>query len=137
MSNGISTRRAKEVNLQKLADLIRTAVWSAIDTPGWGNSVFVPHSFLVSEVIEDVKVGLGPCRPTISGELVRIKLDRLALVPFGDVIKRALIREIEPFIIGVGEISTKDTPEGFVICLGDCRDEPRRHLSELSSLEGA
>lgn len=123
----LSPTRAREANLSKLADVIRACAWSAGDTPGWARSIAVPATLLLSEVVEPVKVGAGPCRANKPDELVWVNIYGLADVPFADVIKRTLIREIEPFVIGVGEVAVDQTPEGLVVRRRDRGDEHRGH----------
>lgn len=120
--------RAMETNISRLADLIRSDAWSAFDMPPeWGCSIFVPHSFLKSEVVESLNVGAGVSRRAIPSELVRVNLDGIADIPFADIIRTLLRREIEPFIIGVGEVIVEDEPEGLVIGLGNRRDKLSGH----------
>lgn len=118
--------------MSQLASSIRADAWSAADTEGWGRSIFVPHSLLVSEVFETVQVAVVPCRVAVPGELVRVHIDRLALMPHADVIRAHLKREIEPFIIGVGEVTIEQTPEGFVVMRGNCRKAIRTRLDSRS-----
>jgi hypothetical protein len=114
--------------MSKLAAAIRADAWISADTPGWAASIFVPRSLLESEVIEAVKIGVGPCVAAVPHELVRVHFDGLAVVPHGDVFKRTLIREIEPFIIGIGHVVAHDTLEGFVLCrAGNGSDEFNDH----------
>lgn len=126
--------RALEANIAKLADAIRADAWSAVDTPGWGRSVFVPHSLLVSEAFEEVKVGVSPYRPEVLGELIRVHLDGIADVPTAAIIRSYLRGEIEPFIIGVGEVAVDDTAEGIVIRLTDRGDELGGHNVRSSEI---
>lgn len=126
----LSPKRAKEANLSNLAEALRANTWSAADTPGWGRSITVPSALFLSEVVETVKIGVVPCRPKIPGELVRFHIDGFAAVLSGSGIKGQLTRELEPFIIGVGEIMIDDRPEGFAIQLRNSGDILNHHKSD-------
>lgn len=135
----LSASRAREANLSRLADVIRTCIWSAVDTPGWGSSVAVPATLLLSEVIEPVQVGAGPYRFKEPGELARVNIYGLADVPHANILKRSLVRELEPFVIGVGEITIDDLPEGLIVRRRDGGGEHDSHeiIPSMSGRAGA
>jgi hypothetical protein len=94
---------------------------------GWATSVFASHAFVMSELPETLKVGAGPCRPEESGELVRLDFDIFDGVPALGELVALLAREIEPFIIGVGEVLVYETPKGLKVILLDGGKTDRSH----------
>jgi hypothetical protein len=104
-------------NLIQLSHVLRDAAWAAAD--GYATSVFVSHAFLVSKVPEALKVGAGPCVREEPGELVRLHIDGFERVPHQDELIVLLARDLEPFIMGVGEIVVHQTADGLKILFRD------------------
>lgn len=103
--------------------VVRCAAYSGARTPGWGNSVILGAPALgPCEVVQPVEAALCPIRREPRGELVRVHFDTDGGVALSSDCKAAIRREIAPFIVGVGEVVTEDTPEGFKVFLLDDRD---------------
>ena len=58
-----------------------------------------------------VHVSWCPCRRQILGELVRINFHLADNIFAAPVLSLPIRKEIEPFIIGVGDVVAEDTPE--------------------------
>ncbi len=116
---------------------------AAVATKEWAELISVPRRYLSGEVFECFQVIGAPLRPTIPGELVRVHLnlsgDELSALMF----KAALRHELEPFIIGVGEVRVYDTSEGIIVLRRDLWDQilfsrdhddsPRRNDETISA----
>jgi hypothetical protein len=84
------------------------------------------------EVFKGIKACSCPVRAKKPNELVRVDIN---LNDFGEntlMLRQLLSMELQPFIIGVGQIATEDTPEGFVVLRcddgqihGSCHGLPR------------
>lgn len=116
------------------AQLVRLAAYSGTRTPGWGSSLLIGGgAFLEGEVAKPVESALIPVRREPCGELARIDFDPAP----GDAaaahqLVDAVIREVGPFIVGVGEVVAEETPEGFVVFLADGREVSGGHDVILS-----
>jgi hypothetical protein len=73
----------------------------------------------MSELPETLKVRASLCRPQELGELIRLNSDKFDGVPGLDELVILLAREIEPFIIGVGEVLIYETPKGLKVISRD------------------
>jgi hypothetical protein len=74
-------------------------------------------------------------RRHVPNELVRIDFNFFGDVTAHNRVVFILEREITPFIIGVGEVVTHKTPEGFIVVLADDGDKRVDH--DLSRSCGA
>lgn len=117
------------------ARVVRCAAYSAARTPEWGNSVVlgVP-AFGPNEIVEPVEAALCLVRREPRGELVRVRFDADSDVPLSSDCEAAIRREIAPFIVGVGDVVTEDSAEGFKVFLLDDREVLRGH-GEGSEIE--
>ena len=109
-------------NLAHIAALVRTQARLSLSLVGEGSVWTGLISILVRESGKDeqlIQCGSMPCRPQVPGELVRVHInmpDRSAVaVPM----LLPLRKEIEPFIIGVGNVRTESVPEGIVVLRGN------------------
>jgi len=96
-----------------LASVGRSAARAA--TPEWARSISLVTPLLGDALFEAVECASTPCRVTILGELVRIDFDINRRVSVHDDLAHLLTREIEPFIIGVGEVRVEDSLKGIII----------------------
>lgn len=113
---------------RQFARRVRIAAYSAVRTPKWGNSLLIGVSRLeVGEIVERVRSVLSPMRRGPLDELVRVRFDTANSDPVSDDLKSAICMELEPFIVGVGEIWTEQTLEGFKVFQGDKRQVIGRH----------
>jgi hypothetical protein len=103
-------------HLHKIANVGRAAAMVAVSTPGWAELVVVSRGFFEREVSQSFQVAALPCCGQIPGELARIHLNLDDSVPQARIFKLTLCKELEPFIIGIGEIACREIPEGVVIC---------------------
>lgn len=120
--------------LSQIASLARTIALSAIYTPGWSRSVLLlPETGLLGDVVPQVlQVASCPCRTTMPGELVRLKAQRADRISGLYEYARVLItQEVEPFIIGVGQVRARQTAEGIVILRVDVGFKEDRHAVSL------
>jgi hypothetical protein len=86
----------------ELAARVRSAAFVAEQK--WGSVIYLPLGFLDEKSIECGKVTLAPRAVTESGEVVRIDDHLLDGMPARLFLQEMLLREIEPFIIGIGEV---------------------------------
>jgi hypothetical protein len=112
--------------LHRLAASIRAAVITgASETFGddWCESLSVPRGFFDGKVSHGHKICFSPERSQIINELVRVYLNLAEGTQETLMIRQLLRMELEPFVIGVGQVSVKDTTEGLVILRCDeCHD---------------
>jgi hypothetical protein len=80
-----------------------------------------------SEVPEAFQVGSNIMRLTIPGELVRIYFNIDHDFALLSALQSAVRMNLEPFIIGVGQVSVRETPEGVVIFRADNRKRDLVH----------
>ena len=118
MSDCIISVGAYDGILHQIASAVRALAAVSITTPGWGRSILLlPEAGLLrDEIPQTLQVTSCPCRVTMPGELIRLDFqrpDRIA-ASYEDV-RALLVQEIEPFIIGVGQVRARNTPEGIVI----------------------
>jgi hypothetical protein len=92
-------------HLHKIANAARRAAMVAVPTPGWSELIVIAKGYLASEV----------------SELARIHLNLDDSEQAARMFKLTLRKELEPFIIGVGQVTCRDCPEGIVIVLADNR----------------
>lgn len=107
-----------------LAKVIRMAALSAAQTPRWGNSITVSsRAFECREGIKPLEVGMVPMlrKPDVE-ELVRVNFDCDGgpSVP-GDLVD-AVLRELSPFVIGVGDVVAEHGAEGIKLFRREDRD---------------
>lgn len=107
-------------SIPRLAEIIRSGARFAVGN-GQGAGALYSFSFSVSDDLgkdgELVQVGGAPNVANVPGELVRVYLHLPSHVV--GIHLRPLRDEIEPFIEGVGQVLTHDTPEGFIVSLRD------------------
>ncbi len=104
-------------HLHRIANVARGAAMVAVSTSGgWAELIVVPRGFFEREISEGLRVAALPCRAQIPGELVRIHFNLDDPEAPLTVLKLTLCKELEPFIIGVGEVACREFPEGVVIC---------------------
>lgn len=86
----------------------------------WCESVFLA-AFCDGESVEKGAISINPARVAISGELVRVDLHSLDEMPSRLNLGNLLVRELEPFIIGVGEVRVvwHEPFESLVVFRGD------------------
>lgn len=110
-----------------LAERVRSAAFVADDR--WCSELSVPRGFLDNESSKRGLVALSPCAITEPGELVRIDDHLLDGVPARLLLQEMLIREVEPFIIGVGEVRVvrKEAFDGLVVFAGKEGDGAINH----------
>lgn len=98
-----------------LAERLRSAASVAEDK--WSSLISVPLGFFDAESIQCGKIALSPCAVTEPGEVVRLDDHVFDGMPFRLRLQQALTREIEPFIIGVGEVRMvrKDSFDGLIV----------------------
>jgi hypothetical protein len=94
-----------------------------------------------SEDPEAFAVASGPVLSAEAGELVGIDFDLNETIPLTTV-QLLLTMEIEPFIIGVGQVKVRHTPEGLVILRSEGRKSVLGHdvipgLSDISQVSAA
>lgn len=121
--------------LSQIADAVRCSARGATKEYASGLTVS-PSVYEFGEGPKIVEIVICPCRPTMRGELVRLDLNPLDGVTDHHQWHRLLILEIEPFIMGVGQVRGHETPEGIVIVkLDQWLDEgshdirPPRHVA--------
>jgi hypothetical protein len=108
--------------LHQLANAIRAAAAVAHETPGWSRSLYVARTFFDGEVFKHLEVSLVPSRQTKPKELVRVDFDLLGFASLAGEVVTLLRMELEPFIIGVGQVRIEEIPEGLAVMLSDNRD---------------
>ena len=113
MCNGILPNQRVEDIAKGLANTARASARAA--TPQWGRSITLVTPLLGGELSECVKCSSLPLRVTEVGELVRIHFNFSGCVADQDYLSHLLMREIEPFIIGVGQVKVGLTAEGVVV----------------------
>jgi hypothetical protein len=121
--------RAKSRSIGELAASIRSAAFVAEKM--WGSRIALPRGFFDQESVECGKVTLAPCAVAEPGELVRIDDHLLDDMPARLCFEKTLSREIEPFIVGVGEVRVirKNGFDGLIVVravvgdkTGNCHD---------------
>jgi hypothetical protein len=108
-----------------LASVGRGAACAA--TPDWARSITLTTSLFGSELLKRVECTSMPCRVAVLGELVRIDFDFNVIVSTKNDLAHLLRLEIEPFIIGVGEVRVEDAPKGVIIRKADLGIMNNRH----------
>jgi hypothetical protein len=116
--------RSLEGLLNQIAREARFGAWAATP-PQWGWLISVSGTLFAREVEQPVAVVGYASRAAIPGELVRINLDFVNVEAYLAAFKSLLRKELEPFIIGVGEIRTRETANSLIILSGDTRQEIR------------
>jgi hypothetical protein len=102
--------------LSKIASVLRTSARIGASL-GVGNACLVSLSLVdrLGEHGQGIEIGSAPCSAKEADELVRVYVNVDCLVSVESMLLAPLRRELEPFIIGVGEIATHNFEEGFVI----------------------
>jgi hypothetical protein len=100
-----------------LANASRAAARAAIRTanPKLGALITLATPLLGDELQQPIECASMPTRLTEPGELVRIHLNFAGGIASHDDLAHLLIREIEPFIIGVGQVKVRLAAQGTVI----------------------
>lgn len=119
----------RAANFRQVADLARGAAYLTANhpNPAARHDLGVPHTFFLSETHQELYVGVRPFVPREPGKLAEINIDNLDLIPSHEVVLKMLIEEIEPFIMGVGQVHVRETQKGFVIFLADIGAEEGAH----------
>lgn len=122
-SLSVETRRAIEGMLHWAARQARFGAWSCAAVPedGYGSlwEIAVSGSeSLVGKVEKPFAVRGFPARRTEATELVRINFDLVDYMSRLPEFQFILAMELEPFIIGVGQIRTRKTTNGLIILRG-------------------
>jgi hypothetical protein len=86
-----------------------------------------------SEFEEAVQIGGSPCRATESKELIKVDFNLRNGVAAAPGFVDPISKELEPFIISVGEIGAHGSPEGGVILRADHGEPVGEH--DVSSIE--
>jgi hypothetical protein len=102
-----------------IARAVRSAAWAASATPGWTMLLRLPAGLFDSEVQYRIFIGGCPCRATKLNELVVIDLNLTNDIPAHSGLFYLLARDLEPFIVGVGEVRAEIAPEGRIILRRD------------------
>jgi hypothetical protein len=98
-----------------LAGVARAAARARADTPKWASSVTLTTPLEGDELQRPVECASVPCRRVEGDELVWIDFDFDARIAAHDELVDLLTREIEPFIIGAGQVRVQSTEKGIVI----------------------
>jgi len=119
----LEARRAVEGMLHWVAREAQFGAWSAVVVQecdyGSLRSISVSGKLFDGKIQEPFSVRGFPSRRTEPGELVRIHFDFIHVVPYLGALTRLLQMALEPFIIGVGQVRTRQTPDGLIILLRD------------------
>ena len=97
----------------------------------WCGSVAVARGFFDCKIPQRNDICYSPERSKIVSKLVRIDLNLTEGMHEAQMIRNLLRMELEPFIVGVGQVTAEDTPEGTLSRSGRLpREYPRpyRHL---------
>jgi hypothetical protein len=97
----VGRSHAEQLALE-LANTIRILAVCAEEN--WCESISLPRGFMESESVESGAILIGAIRSTELGELARVDLHLLDGMPVRLHLGNLLVRETEPFIIGVGEV---------------------------------
>jgi hypothetical protein len=116
----VETRRAIEGMLHWTARQARFGAWSCAEVleDGYGSLWEVVVSggeSLVGKVEKPFAVRGFPARRTEASELVRINFDFVDYMSRLPEFQLILMMELEPFIIGVGQIRTRKTADGLIV----------------------
>jgi hypothetical protein len=104
----------------QIAAVVRTAALSATDK--WCSSILLPSGLIENAKLKRLDCVCGIRCAAKPGELVRVDFNEFGSVAASERVRALLIDEIQPFIIGVGNIIAKEMPEGVVILLGNLGD---------------
>lgn len=108
----------------QVASAIRTAAAMAVQSFGWGRSLFFHAPFFGhGEGAENGEVWLLPYRTTVRHELVVADFDPDSGFPLSESFRQVVCKELLPFIIGVGEVRADLTPKGLVLTLAENRQD--------------
>jgi hypothetical protein len=100
--------------LHQIAGIARTGARGA--TAEWVTSISIlPTSYGGGKVPQTVECVICPDRSAVPNELVRLDLNIPDFIPSHSELKRILCLEIEPFIIGAGNVRVKETAKGIVV----------------------
>lgn len=102
-------------DIVKTASILRTSARIAVALAN-GNGCLVSLSIVDREEGQRIQIGSSPCRIQEPFELIRVYVNVPSLIAVRSMLIAPLRKEIEPFIIGVGEVRTHDFAEGFVLC---------------------
>jgi|SRR5690242_11058733 len=123
-----TNRRIQDI-AGSLANVARAAARGAVSA---GNdklvaSILLTTPLLGGELQKPVECASAPQRLTEPGELVRVNFDLDGIVASQNDLALLLVREIEPFIIGVGQVEVRLTTKGVVVRRTDSRVIDDRH----------
>ncbi|HEX6441096.1 MAG TPA: hypothetical protein VF007_02850, partial [Stellaceae bacterium] len=113
--------------LGQIAGAVRSGAASAARTPGWRCDLSLPFGFFDRKEPDCIHIGRSPCRAAVGDELVKLYLNLDPLFPALDRLFNLLAMELEPFIIGVGEVRADLLPEGVVLIRRENRKDHCAH----------
>lgn len=93
----------------------------------WCDSLTLPPGLFGQNIFERVEIVGCPVRASVPNELVRLNLNLFDDVSLALQVRSLLRRELEPFIIGVGEVIVEDTSEGIIVLRRNSRLEADYH----------
>ena len=111
----------------EVARLVRTAAYSAVRTPGWGNSLVLGLALEEGMPNKRVVCALAPVRSGPDSELVRVHFDPPGTMAHAGDLVAAILEELTPSIVGVGQIRTEKGLEGFKVFAVDDRNPRLSH----------
>lgn len=114
----------------QIASVAQTAArLAAAERDGtWCELILISRPYGRSEPEEGLIIAATIARVNELGELVRVHFDNFDDVGLA-VFRQALRMELEPFVVGVGQVRVDDSPDGIVIL--------RRDIGEVHSLHTA
>lgn len=121
--------------LRQIASAIRTA--AACATPEWAQSLLVAPVFDKSEIPKPLDIASCAYRVTVPGELVRLDFYPNDLAAVTLDYRRFIRAEIEPFIIGVGNVVAEDTAEGIIVFSREKRDSASHDITPAMIAAGS
>jgi hypothetical protein len=111
--------------------MVRASAAPFIDKE-WCDSLVLESGLFRRESFESVQISGCASRVAVPGELVRLHLDLADDIPLAAQVRCLLRCEIEPFIIGVGDVIVQDTPEGIIVLRRDSRVCAAQHQTLTS-----
>ncbi len=100
--------------LHQIASIARVGARGA--TAEWITSISIlPASYCGGKIPQTVECVICPDRRAVPGELVRLDLNIPHSMSRHGELQRLLCLEIEPFIMGVGNVRVKEATKGIVV----------------------
>jgi hypothetical protein len=111
-----------------VASVVRCAARAAAASPEeWGESVLIEGGLDTRITMEPVQCTIAPFRRAPGSEFVRVNFLEFNGVAASQDFLTLIVREVCPFVIGVGELSAQYTPKGFKIFFSDNSPHSLRH----------